>query len=136
MRREARVTVQGPVKKQQPDGMSHRGGGGAYPSLVRTCRSLQEPDTWGGAIELAILSFVYCTEIVSLDVQTARMDVYGQGEGYVTRVFVLYTGKHYDAMAVAPTYGAPESQDQVMFNTRDERVMQKATQFVAEGKGK
>ena len=28
MRRE-RVTVQGPVKKQQPDGMSHRGGGGA-----------------------------------------------------------------------------------------------------------
>ena len=28
MRREGRVTVQGPVKKQQPDGMSHRGGGG------------------------------------------------------------------------------------------------------------
>ena len=28
MRREERVTVQGPVKKQQPDGMSHRVGGG------------------------------------------------------------------------------------------------------------
>ena len=28
MRREEQVTVQGPVKKQQPDGMSHRGGGG------------------------------------------------------------------------------------------------------------
>ena len=27
MRREDRVTVQGPVKEQQPDGMSHRGGG-------------------------------------------------------------------------------------------------------------
>ena len=26
MRREERVTVQGPVKKQQPDGMSHNGG--------------------------------------------------------------------------------------------------------------
>ena len=26
MRREERVTVQGPVKKQQPDGMSHGGG--------------------------------------------------------------------------------------------------------------
>ena len=25
MQREERVTVQGPVKKQQPDGMSHRG---------------------------------------------------------------------------------------------------------------
>ena len=34
MRREERVTVQGPVKKQQPDGMSHRGGGGAV-NLVR-----------------------------------------------------------------------------------------------------
>ena len=29
MRREERVTVQGPVKEQQPDGMSH-GGGGAH----------------------------------------------------------------------------------------------------------
>ena len=28
MRREERVTVQGPVKKQPPDGMSHGGGGG------------------------------------------------------------------------------------------------------------
>ena len=26
MRREERVTVQGPVNKHQPDGMSHRGG--------------------------------------------------------------------------------------------------------------
>ena len=30
MRREERVTVQGPVKEQQPDGMSHGGGGGAF----------------------------------------------------------------------------------------------------------
>ena len=29
MRREERVTVQGPVKEQQPDGMSHRGGRGS-----------------------------------------------------------------------------------------------------------
>ena len=29
MRREERVTVQGPVKEQQPDGMSHRGWLGA-----------------------------------------------------------------------------------------------------------
>ena len=34
-RREERVTVQGPVKKQQPDGMSHGGGGqGAQAALV------------------------------------------------------------------------------------------------------
>ena len=28
MRRDERVTVQGPVQERQPDGMSHRGGGG------------------------------------------------------------------------------------------------------------
>ena len=30
MRREERVTVQGPVKEQQPDGVSHGGGGGGH----------------------------------------------------------------------------------------------------------
>ena len=30
MRREERVTVQGPVMEQQPDGMSHRGGGAEF----------------------------------------------------------------------------------------------------------
>ena len=37
------MTVQGPVKKQQPDGMSHRGGGGGCgvsldPTLCPACR--------------------------------------------------------------------------------------------------
>ena len=34
MRRAERVTVQGPVKEQQPDGMSHRGGGGGLVKAV------------------------------------------------------------------------------------------------------
>ena len=36
MQREKRVTVQGPVKKQEPDGMSHTGGGGANTPPPRT----------------------------------------------------------------------------------------------------
>ena len=40
MRREERVTVQGPVKQQQPDGMSHRGGSACVwtRGCVGTCR--------------------------------------------------------------------------------------------------
>ena len=38
MRREERVTVQGPVKKQQPDGMSHRGGGGPKVCVPKMAR--------------------------------------------------------------------------------------------------
>ena len=34
MRREQQVTVQGPVKKQQPDGMSHRGGGPQFSQFL------------------------------------------------------------------------------------------------------
>ena len=99
---------------------------------IQYCSWIQESDSWGGAIELSILSFLFCTEIVSLDVQTGRMDIYGQGEGYVTRVFILYTGRHYDAMALASSYGASESGDQVMFNVRDDKVMQKAQAFINE----
>ena len=36
MRRAERVTVQGPVKKQQPDGMSHGGGGGGWQRETQT----------------------------------------------------------------------------------------------------
>ena len=39
MRREERVTVQGPVKEQQPDGMSH--GGGGCPKIL-WCNSMFE----------------------------------------------------------------------------------------------
>ena len=42
MQREERVTVQGPVKKQQPDGMSHRGRG--VSSLEVLLRSTPFPD--------------------------------------------------------------------------------------------
>ena len=34
MRREERVTVQGPVKEQQPDGMSHRGARSSHGTLL------------------------------------------------------------------------------------------------------
>ena len=57
MRREERVTVQGPVKEQQPDGMSHRGGGGGVRggmmwtwlfSRVSLCRQVM--NYWGWRI--------------------------------------------------------------------------------------
>jgi ubiquitin thioesterase OTU1 len=35
------------------------------------------PKSWGGAIELAILSEHYSTEIAAFDVSTTRMDCYG-----------------------------------------------------------
>ena len=47
MRREERVTVQGPVKEQQPDGMSHGGGGGGHGGRVKEGETgLSEVQRW------------------------------------------------------------------------------------------
>ena len=47
MRREERVTVQGPIKEQQPDGMSHGGGGFPLDPLPPSPPSAQATP-WGG----------------------------------------------------------------------------------------
>ena len=41
----------------------------------------------------------YGREIAAYDIQTKRVDVYGQDEGYAERALLLYDGLHYDAMA-------------------------------------
>eukprot|EP00761_Pharyngomonas_kirbyi_P014127 gb/GECH01014157.1/.p1 GENE.gb/GECH01014157.1/~~gb/GECH01014157.1/.p1 ORF type:complete len:271 (+),score=74.29 gb/GECH01014157.1/:1-813(+) len=90
------------------------------------------PDMWGGAIELRILSDYFKTEIVAFDCQTTREDHYGEENNYSTRVLLIYTGRHYDALALAPFGGAPETRDQVRFNSRDNFVLAKAREMVQE----
>ncbi|TPX30900.1 hypothetical protein SmJEL517_g05647 [Synchytrium microbalum] len=61
---------------------------------------IQTPNAWGGAIELLCLSNHYQVEIDSIDVQTQRVDRFGEGQ-FDKRVMVLYSGIHYDALALA-----------------------------------
>ena len=49
MRREEWVTVQGPVKEQQPDGMSHRGGGGGNQEPFSFDREGEKWSAWACA---------------------------------------------------------------------------------------
>eukprot|EP00758_Cryptobia_borreli_P001409 Tbor_TRINITY_DN2219_c0_g1::TRINITY_DN2219_c0_g1_i1::g.2762::m.2762/K13719/OTU1, YOD1; ubiquitin thioesterase OTU1 len=93
-------------------------------------RWISQPTSWGGQIELIILSFLYQVEIVSLDLQSTRVDRIGQDKNYTTRVFVVYTGDHYDAIASTPGAGGLERDDQVMFSATDQRVFDQAIQFV------
>ena len=69
-----------------------------------------ERDSWGGAIELSILSRHFEKEIDACDIQTGRVDRYGQGS-YKERVLLLYDGIHYDALALTAFVGAPEELD-------------------------
>lgn len=62
------------------------------------------PNTWGGAIELSIFATQAKTEICSIDVQTGRIDRFGQGEGYDTRVLLIYSGIR-ELSSLRPNFG-------------------------------
>jgi len=95
-------------------------------------QSIMDPQSWGGAIELSILSNHYKTEVVAFDIQTCREDHYGEDKSYSTRVLLLYTGNHYDALALADHGGASELTDQVKFSATDKSIMEKARAYIKE----
>ena len=65
--------------------------------------NLENPSTWGGAIELKIFSDMFQIEIASIDVQSNRVDIFGQDKNYPQRIYVIYNGVHYDPLVMAYT---------------------------------
>ncbi|KAJ5780895.1 Ovarian tumor otubain [Penicillium paradoxum] len=65
------------------------------------CTWIQNEDSWGGAIELKVLSEYFNIEICSIDVQTLNMFQFN--EGAPTRCIVVYSGIHYDVLALSPS---------------------------------
>ena len=107
-----------------------------YPAVVLEknpddyCRWIQTEDAWGGAIELDILSRHFDVEICSIDVQTLRVDRFN--EGRPDRCILVYSGIHYDTIAVSPadppydhTF-APMEFDTKIFDATDELVLERA----------
>lgn len=77
--------------------------------------TITKPTTWGGAIELQILADHYKTEITSLDVETGRVDRFSPTSEFSNRVFLIYSGIHYDVATLAPTIDAPDDWHQSIF---------------------
>ncbi|KAI9138151.1 hypothetical protein BKA69DRAFT_1093601 [Paraphysoderma sedebokerense] len=69
---------------------------------------IMKSNSWGGAIELSIFSSVYGVEICSIDIQTGRIDRFGEGM-YPKRCLVIYSGIHYDplSLVITPTSTSP-----------------------------
>lgn len=72
------------------------------------CRWIQTEDAWGGQIELDILSRHFDVEICSVDVQSLRVDRYN--ENAQSRCFIVYSGIHYDTIALS-VHGQPPEAD-------------------------
>ena len=94
------------------------------------CQWIQNPDAWGGSIELQILSKHFDVEICSIDVQTLRVDKYNEGMPH--RCILVYSGIHYDNIALSPSdppfdkaYAPPEF-DTKIFDTYDAEILIKA----------
>jgi len=97
-----------------------------------------DPETWGGGIELSILSAWYRAEIAAFDVQTQRVDVFGQGMGHTQCVMLLYDGVHYDLAVRQLFQSASEELDVCVFSVgpEAEQAMAEARVLVAEANRK
>lgn len=91
------------------------------------CRWIQREDAWGGAIELSILSQEWDIEICSIDVQTLRIDRFNEGKP--TRCLLVYSGIHYDVLALSPSEppythtDVPAEFDVKIFDAQDPTVL-------------
>lgn len=91
------------------------------------CRWVQREDAWGGAIELGILAEEWDLEICSIDVQTLRVDKFGEGKA--RRVVLVYSGIHYDVLALKPSgtfYSGEGETDIKLFDAQDPVVLRAA----------
>ncbi|PWY65048.1 OTU-like cysteine protease [Aspergillus heteromorphus CBS 117.55] len=97
------------------------------------CRWIQNEDSWGGGIELSILSKHFDIEICSIDVQTLRVDRFN--EGRPLRCILVYSGIHYDAIALSPSSSpftrtdAPPEFDTMVFDAQDPIVLEKSLEL-------
>ncbi|KAI8970201.1 hypothetical protein BDF20DRAFT_111541 [Mycotypha africana] len=91
---------------------------------------IQRKNSWGGAIELAIFSNYFQVEIDSIDVQTGRIDKFGEGL-YSERVLIVYNGIHYDALALAPDLNLDIGYDQTQFPTTNNNILLTAQELVS-----
>lgn len=105
---------------------------GAVPDTY--CRQIKSPDTWGGDIDIAILAEYWNICVRNISVQDGH--VYSYNEGAPNMCIIVYSGIHYDAVALSPSdppfthASAPMEWDQKQFPTNDGIVLEKAKELV------
>jgi ubiquitin thioesterase OTU1 len=62
------------------------------------CTWIQDDKSWGGAIELSILSNHYGFEIAVVDTINAIINRFGEDQHYSLRIFLMFDGIHYDPL--------------------------------------
>ncbi|VEN33810.1 unnamed protein product [Callosobruchus maculatus] len=93
------------------------------------CAWIQDDRSWGGAIELAILSNYYGIEIAVADTMNAIINRFGEDKNYPHRVFLMFDGIHYDPLYLEPADG---SKIRTIFPSEDTGILKQAEQLAQE----
>lgn len=96
------------------------------------CKWIMNKESWGGAIEISILSKYYSIEIDVVDTQSGRIDRFGEDQSYSKRILVIYDGIHYDPLILEPL--VPGDDIQTIFSTLDGAVLAQAMDIASEAK--
>lgn len=59
-------------------------------------------NSWGGGIELCILSDHHRLEIIVVDIQSLSVSRFGEDKNYDNAIMLLYDGIHYDPLYLEP----------------------------------
>jgi ubiquitin thioesterase OTU1 len=96
------------------------------------CKWISYSDSWGGGIELSILSQEFDIEIASINVQDLRVDRFNEGKP--RRCILVYSGIHYDTIAFVPSGSATydPSNDTKLFDSKDHVMLEAARQLCGE----
>uniref|UniRef100_M4BZ26 Ubiquitin thioesterase OTU n=1 Tax=Hyaloperonospora arabidopsidis (strain Emoy2) TaxID=559515 RepID=M4BZ26_HYAAE len=96
------------------------------------CAWIMDDKSWGGEIELSILSTYYNVEMVVFDVTSMSRLCYGEDQGFTQRMFLLYDGIHYDLVVESPSSTASERHDVTLFAINDFTKVERASEVAVE----
>ncbi|XP_062542473.1 ubiquitin thioesterase OTU1 [Armigeres subalbatus] len=95
------------------------------------CAWILQPESWGGAIEVSILSAHHGIEFDVVDITNAIINRFGENMNYGIRAFLLFDGIHYDPLYLESTSGEPPK---TIFPIEDNAVYVQAEQLAKEAK--
>lgn len=96
------------------------------------CKWILKDDSWGGAIEISILSKYFGVEIDIVDTQSCRIDRFGEDLHYDKRVLVIYDGIHYDPLVLEPFDTSLPVQS--IFSTDEAAILAQAQELASEAR--
>jgi len=86
---------------------------------------MADPSKWGGGIEIKIFTEILKLEIAIVDVQTNRIDIFGQDKNYTSRIYLLYNGIHYDPLVLNFDESSEPDTDITIFDSEDDSIANK-----------